>query len=663
MNVRRPAAGDFGQPRRVVGVGRRGAARRFCRGAEICHIILYVVEFSGRTHLPLQALGAEERQGLLRQAHQVMAGLSGGISPAYPLVVGVVGFGSNLHEPNPVPFVALFLATVGTTLFRLYITGRFEVLYARDPARWCRWFNVSLLAVGSLWSATLCWALHLRGIEGLTIFGLLFSSITAVLCLNTLTPNLPIVRAFLLVNLVPIAVTFADSGGLREGLLALFALPFLFHLWRLGRRLHDEYWDHAVQTKLHAVRSAQYEAERERLVGIRRQLESEVEKRVADYRQIFESAHDAIFVLDPEGEIVLNVNQRACDLYGYERSELIGRSMEEMSAPSEGGVDHIDATLRLRAPYRFETRQLRRDGEEMVLEVSASSMEYQGRRAILSINRDVTARKRVEAQLAEHRQRLEDLVAQRTADLEQALADLESQNATLQLRAAEMERFTYTISHDLKSPLITISSFLGLLERDIAKGDSAAVGRDMARIQNAVTSMGALLEDLLELARLGRLVNDPEPVDLDDLVAEALDLVSGSIAEAGVVIDVQAPLPIIQGDRLRLLEVLQNLIENAVKFMADQPQPKIEIGVEDRDGTPALFVRDNGLGIDPAYHEQIFGLFQRLNDHEIEGTGVGLALVKRIVELHHQRIWVESAGKGHGSTFYFTLPMDGREAR
>lgn len=227
--------------------------------------------------------------------------------------------------------------------------------------------------------------------------------------------------------------------------------------------------------------------------------------------------------------------------------------------------------------------------------------------------------------------------------------------AELEAKNAELERFTYTVSHDLKSPLITIKGFMGLLEQDAAAGDSGRMKVDMARISNAVAKMRRLLDELLELSRIGRLVNPPEEVELGELAREAAGLVAGRLAERAAELIIADDLPVIYGDRSRLREVLENLIDNGVKFMGDQPDPRIEIGARRDDEETVFYVRDNGVGVDPRYHEKIFGLFEQLNP-KIEGTGVGLAIVKRIVEVHGGRIWVESAGAGQGSTFCFTLP-------
>lgn len=231
----------------------------------------------------------------------------------------------------------------------------------------------------------------------------------------------------------------------------------------------------------------------------------------------------------------------------------------------------------------------------------------------------------------------------------------------LEAKNAELERFTYTVSHDLKSPLITIKGFLGLLERDAAAGDTERLSADVTRISNAADRMQTLLEELLELSRIGRLVNPPEEVLLGELVHEAVYLVSGRLAEQDVQVEIADDLPVVYADRPRIREVLENLVDNAVKFMGDQPHPRVEIGVRadkqhprDKDET-VVYVQDNGMGIDPRYHERVFDLFDKL-DPKTEGTGVGLAIVKRIVEVHGGRVWVESEGAGQGSTFCFTLP-------
>ena len=226
----------------------------------------------------------------------------------------------------------------------------------------------------------------------------------------------------------------------------------------------------------------------------------------------------------------------------------------------------------------------------------------------------------------------------------------------LEARNAELEQFTYTASHDLRSPLVTIRGFLGYLQQDAKSGDMLRFDKDLKRISGAVDKMQTLLNDLLELSRIGRIINPPELVSFEQIAAEAVELLDGLLVKNNVRVVLQSPLPQVYGDRARLMEALQNLISNAAKFMGTQPHPTVEIGADGRDVDQKLilFVRDNGVGIDPQYHERIFGLFNRL-DPTIEGTGIGLTFVRRIIETHQGRIWVESS-PGRGTTFFFTLP-------
>ncbi|HLO17281.1 MAG TPA: ATP-binding protein, partial [Anaerolineales bacterium] len=243
------------------------------------------------------------------------------------------------------------------------------------------------------------------------------------------------------------------------------------------------------------------------------------------------------------------------------------------------------------------------------------------------------------------------------SDLQAELSVRKKLISELENKNAELERFTYTVSHDLKSPLFTIRGFLGYLEQDALSNNQARLKDDMQRITDATDKMQRLLNELLELSRIGRLKNESTLFPFEELAREALELVHGRLMERGITVQVNPNLPKVYGDRPRLAEVLQNLLDNAAKFMGDQEQPCIEIGQDGEDaegGKPIFYVRDNGVGIAPEHHERVFGLFNKL-DPRTDGTGVGLALVKRIIEIHGGRIWVQSEA-GQGSTFFFTLP-------
>ena len=225
----------------------------------------------------------------------------------------------------------------------------------------------------------------------------------------------------------------------------------------------------------------------------------------------------------------------------------------------------------------------------------------------------------------------------------------------LEIKNSELERFTYTVSHDLKSPLVTIKTFLGYLVEDLRLQDQSRIQQDLGFMNNAADKMAQLLAELLELSRVGRLGNPPQKIPFKELVNEAVQLDAGRISARGIAVEIIDAPVVLFGDRARLIEIWQNLIENACKFMGNQEQPRIEIGVEDTGLETLFFVRDNGIGVDPRFHGKIFGLFEKLEANS-DGTGLGLALVKRIVELYDGIIRIESPGIGQGSTFLFTLP-------
>jgi signal transduction histidine kinase len=210
------------------------------------------------------------------------------------------------------------------------------------------------------------------------------------------------------------------------------------------------------------------------------------------------------------------------------------------------------------------------------------------------------------------------------------------------------------VSHDLKSPLITIKGFVGQLEKSVAAGKMDRFRSDVARIGAAADKLKTLLDDVLELSRIGRVVNAPEDVPLSEVVAESLELLGAAIADSSAQVTVEPDLPVVRADRVRLREIVQNLVENALKF--SRGTPRIEIAARREHGFAVCWVRDHGIGLDPRYASRVFGLFEQI-DADAHGTGVGLALVRRIAEVHGGKAWAESEGPGHGTTMYFTIPL------
>lgn len=244
------------------------------------------------------------------------------------------------------------------------------------------------------------------------------------------------------------------------------------------------------------------------------------------------------------------------------------------------------------------------------------------------------------------------------SDLQVELSRRKDLIVELENKNGELERFTYTVSHDLKSPLFTIRGFLGYLEQDALRGDHERLKIDIQRITEATDRMHRLLNELLELSRIGRLKNESTLIPFEEIVREAAELVAGRLLERGIALEIDEGLPAVFGDRPRLVEVVQNLLDNASKFMGEQTDPRIHVGrvgeAADQDRA-VFFVRDNGIGISLEHFDRIFGLFNKL-DPRSDGTGVGLTLVKRIVEVHGGKIWVESES-GRGAAFFFTLPV------
>ena len=381
----------------------------------------------------------------------------------------------------------------------------------------------------------------------------------------------------------------------------------------------------------------------------RKQAEEALRESEQKFRLFVEQSSVGLVFTDEKG-IIIEWNSAQENLTGITKEESIGQPLWEIQpkmlaapSPSSEAIQRLKQLTELalqsgQADFLdipMEVELFRRDGTKIYIEQIAFSIKTKQGYRLGSVNRDITQLKQAEV------------------ERENLIQELTDKNS-------ELERFTYTVSHDLKAPLITIAGFIGYLEQAAVSGDIDRLRGDTQRIQNAVNKMERLLNELLELSRIGRLMNPPEPIPFEGLAREALVIVHGQLETRGVSFTLGPDLPVVYGDRQRLVEVLQNLIDNAAKFMGDQPNPHIEIGQRgEEDGMPIFYVKDNGIGIAPEYHERVFGLFDKL-DAKSDGTGIGLAIVKRIVEFHGGSIWIESEA-GNESTFYFTLPYSAEE--
>jgi PAS domain S-box-containing protein len=219
----------------------------------------------------------------------------------------------------------------------------------------------------------------------------------------------------------------------------------------------------------------------------------------------------------------------------------------------------------------------------------------------------------------------------------------------------ELDRFTTSVAHDLRSPLLTIEGYIGLLKQDLEDGNIDGAGKSIKRIRNVIEKMHQLLQDLLKLSRLGKVVNPLKMFPMIEVVEEVKEYLYGILKFPDCTITTEPDMPHVYADKSRIVVVMQNLIENAVKFRRPGQPLLVHIGYSDSGEHPVFFVKDNGIGIDPRHQNQIFELFTRL-DRKKTGSGVGLSLVERIIRFHGGKVWVESEGEGHGATFFFSLP-------
>lgn len=365
------------------------------------------------------------------------------------------------------------------------------------------------------------------------------------------------------------------------------------------------------------------------------QTESKVFSMVRDdhFRQLLEAAPDAIVIVDGGGAI-RSINQMTEILFGYDRAELMGQPIECLIPERfRQHHHHHRAAYFNRAHTRpmgsgLELNALRKDGTEFPVEISLSPLQTPDGNVVISVIRDITERRQ----------------AQQT--LEQHARELERSNA-------ELQQFAYVASHDLQEPLRMVASYAQLLDRryrDRLDGDALEF---IDYIVDGATRMQHLINDLLAFSRVGTREQTFAAVDANTVVKRVIANLGIAIEETGAKISVEE-LPPVMGDSMQLVQLLQNLIGNAIKFHGDSP-PQIHISARTDNDMIRFAVTDNGIGIDPQYAERIFQLFQRLhNKRDYPGTGIGLAICKKIVERHGGKIWLES-DPGSGTSFYFTL--------
>jgi PAS domain S-box-containing protein len=351
-------------------------------------------------------------------------------------------------------------------------------------------------------------------------------------------------------------------------------------------------------------------------------------------RAIVETAVDGIVTID-DGGTVTSFNPAASRIFGYAADEVLGRNVSMlMPEPHRGAHDgYMRDYARTRVKKIIgigrEVVGLRKDGTQFPMDLSVSETVLGDRRVFTGIVRDVTERKRAEAALAKQAE------------------DLARSNV-------ELERFAYVASHDLQEPMRTVRSFAQLLQRRCGAQLSGDATEYLQFITDGVSRMQALINDLLAYSRVTSQGGAFAPADCNHIVRMVIDNLHASIQAGGAEVTAD-PLPTVVGDATQLGQVFQNLVVNAIKFRRDRP-PRVHVSASERPGEWVFSVADNGIGIAAEYFDRIFIIFQRLHTiEEYGGTGIGLAVCKKIVERHGGRIWVESK-VGEGSTFFFSIP-------
>jgi PAS domain S-box-containing protein len=381
------------------------------------------------------------------------------------------------------------------------------------------------------------------------------------------------------------------------------------------------------------------------------ELESRVQERTAALAQSAESLHklsqaveqspDSIVITDTAGTIEY-VNPAYCEITGYSATEAIGsnpRILKSGETPSSVYAE-LWSSVRAGRVWRGELCNRKKNGNLFWEQVSIAPICAAGGSIshLVEVKQDITAQKEAERRILDLNESLERRVAERTSDLKAAVEQLES--------------FSYSVSHDLRAPLRAIAGFSAILREETGEQLSPDHRALLERIGAKVHSMNRLIDDLLEFSRASHVPLAPSEFPLDDLAREVGSALEDAYPRSMLAV---RRLPCVTADRSLLRQVLVNLISNAYKYSARQEQPRIEIGQVDNSGEIAFYVRDNGAGFDPARTHQLFEVFQRLHlSEDFEGTGVGLAIVRRIIERHRGRVWAESV-LGEGAIFYFTL--------
>ncbi len=359
------------------------------------------------------------------------------------------------------------------------------------------------------------------------------------------------------------------------------------------------------------------------------------------FRNLIDRSNDCIFVIDPKWGRFLDVNHMACDSLGYVREELLGmtvKDIDEFIADDSSWGSQVDE-LKLKGDTIRESRHRCKDGTSHFVEISLKYLIQEKREYIIATARDITERREAEERQAE------------------LIEELKNTNQKVESINQELKDFAYIVSHDLKAPLWGIKALADWMSEDYGDKLGEEGNEQISSLLQQVERMHNLIDGVLQYSRVGRAEEDLTQVHLNELIPEVIEMVA---PPDNITITVENQLPVVECERTRILQVFENLLSNAVKYM-DKPQGKISIGCVEEDGFWKFSVTDNGPGIEEKHFERIFQIFQTLSPKdEFKSTGIGLTLIKKVVELYGGKVWVQSK-PGKGSTFFFTFPKKIKE--
>ena len=390
------------------------------------------------------------------------------------------------------------------------------------------------------------------------------------------------------------------------------------------------------------------------LMSLRHHLEEVVVERTQElkeseekFRSITVAANDAIIMMNSEGKVVF-WNAAAQAMFGYPAHEAEGRELHTLIVPPRfyeayrKGFEQFKLTgTGTVIGRKMELAALRKDGMEYPIEASMAAVRLHGKWHVIGILRDITERKQAEDKINELNRNLERRVAERTVQLEAA--------------NKELEAFSYSVSHDLRTPLRAIDGFSRILLDDYTDKLDNEGKRLLNVVRDNTSRMGQLIDDILMFSRSSRLEMNFSTIDMEKLAREVFEELQPSIEHGKLQLKIEA-IPPATGDRAMMHQVFVNLLSNAIKFSRHREAAIIKVGGSIEGDEAVYYVKDNGAGFDMQYADKLFGVFQRLHsENEFEGTGIGLAIVKRIITRHDGRVWAE--GKvNEGATIYFALP-------